>query len=151
MAGGLDTAPFAGGCCLVYGLCMDDYHRYCFVDSGRMGDHFFVQGKLHTVSPISKDHKIYQENSRVVNVLMTDHFDTVIQIEVGALLVGKIKNREVIEFQKGEEKGYFEPGGSTIIQFFKKDCLTIAEDILQQSQAQIETKVRFGECVAKKG
>ena len=150
VAGRLDLSSFAGGYCLVYRLCMDDYHRYCFIDSGKCGERFSLRGKLHTVSPISKDYKIYQENSRVVNVLLTDHFDTVVQIEVGALLVGKIVNREVSTFRKGEEKGYFEPGGSTIIQLFRKGCVTIADDILEQSRQHIETKVRFGESVVRK-
>jgi phosphatidylserine decarboxylase len=66
---------------------------------------------------------------------------------VGALLVGKIVNREINEFTKGEEKGFFEPGGSTIVQLFKKDTVNMDEDIMIQSRDNIETKVLFGEGV----
>ncbi len=146
----LDISAYAGGVCLVYRLCLDDYHRYCFVDDGNLKTSYNVKGKLHTVSPLSKAYKIYKENYRVVNVLETEHFGEVIHIEVGALLVGRIQNREVHSFCKGEEKGYFEPGGSTIIQIFRKDVVTVDGDIVEQSNKQIETKVNFGERIGIK-
>lgn len=138
---------YAGGKCLVYRLCMDDYHRYCFVDDGSVKGTRVIKGRLHTVSPLSKDYKIYKENHRIVSILSTKHFGEVINIEVGALLVGKIVNREINEFTKGEEKGFFEPGGSTIVQLFKKGTVKIDEDIMIQSRDNIETKVLFGEGV----
>ena len=142
-----DLNDYSGGKCLVYRLCMDDYHRYCFVDDGSVKDTRVIKGRLHTVSPLSKDYKIYKENHRVVSVLSTKHFGDMINIEVGALLVGKIVNREVDQFTKGEEKGFFEPGGSTIVQLFKKDTVNIDEDIIKQSLDSTETKVLFGEGV----
>jgi phosphatidylserine decarboxylase len=53
----------------------------------------------------------------------------------------------VQDFSKGEEKGFFEPGGSTIIQLFKKDAVQIDDDIVQQSLDNTETKVLYGEGV----
>ncbi len=138
---------YSGGKCLVYRLCMDDYHRYCFIDDGTVLQTKVIKGKLHTVSPLSKAYKIYMENHRIVSVLATKHFGEVIHIEVGALLVGKIVNRNVKEFSKGEEKGFFEPGGSTIVQLFKKDTIKIDEDLIQQSLDNTETKVLYGEGV----
>ena len=126
---------------------MDDYHRYCFIDDGTVTQTKVIKGKLHTVSSLSKEYKIYKENHRVVSVLSTKHFGEVIHIEVGALLVGKIVNRNVQDFSKGEEKGFFEPGGSTIIQLFKKDAVQIDDDIVQQSLGNTETKVLYGEGV----
>ena len=142
-----DLTEYSGGVCLVYRLCLDDYHRYCFIDNGSVKESRIIKGKLHTVSPLSKAYKIYKENHRIINVLSTDHFGEVIHIEVGALLVGKIVNRDVSKFSKGEEKGYFEPGGSTIVQLFKKDAVRIDEDILKQSLDNTETKVLYGEGV----
>lgn len=142
-----DISAFGGGLCLVYRLCMDDYHRYCFIDSGRLTQSYAIRGKLHTVSSISKDHPIYQENSRIVNVLDTDNLGTVIMIEVGALLVGKIVNRQVTSFEKGEEKGYFEPGGSTIVLLLPLSAVRMDEDIAAESRKGIETAVRYGEKV----
>ena len=145
--GNEELPKYAGGLCLVYRLCVDDFHRYCFPDNGKIVSQKTIKGKFHTVSPVSKDHKIYKENHRVVSFLSTENFGEVINIEVGALLIGKIVNHDITEFSKGEEKGYFEPGGSTIIQIFEKDAVKIDEDILTQSRDHIETKVRFGEGV----
>lgn len=149
VAGRLDLSDYAGGICLVYRLCMEDYHRYCFIDNGRMKKRYRIRGKLHTVSPLSKDYKIYKENSRVVNLMATRHLGEMIQIEVGALLVGRIKNRQVRSFVRGEEKGYFEPGGSTILQIFKPGILSMDADVLEQSEKQIETRVLYGERVGE--
>ena len=141
---------FGGGYALVFRLCMDDCHRYCFVDDGRLDRHYRINGRLHTVSSISKDHKIYMENTREVSVLDTDNFGKLIQIEVGAMLVGRINNSYPESFKKGEEKGFFEPGGSTIILLVQRDILTIDEDILMQSSSGIETKVKYAERIGKK-
>lgn len=150
-AGGrIDPKAFHGGECLVFRLCMDDYHRYCFVDDGKLLCRYHIRGKLHTVSSISKDYKIYKENSRVVNLYDTVHFGRMIQIEVGALLVGRIRNRKVRAFRKAEEKGFFEPGGSTIIVMLQKDRAELDRDILQMSAQGIETIVRYGEKIGEK-
>lgn len=140
-----DISSYAGGKALVFRLSMDDYHHYCFIDSGRVLSSNEIKGKLHTVSSISSKYKIYKENHRIVNVLDTDHFGKVIYIEVGALLVGRIKNNGVKQFEKGQEKGYFEQGGSTIVLFFEKDRIKVDSDILEMSGNGIETKVKMGE------
>lgn len=140
-----DISSFDGGYALVFRLSMDDYHRYCFVDDGRMRSSYSIKGKLHTVSSLSKDHKIYKVNSRTVNHYDTSNFSDIFQIEVGALLVGRIVNHDKETFSKGEEKGYFEPGGSTVIILVKKDIILIDDDILEESDKGIETKVRYGE------
>jgi phosphatidylserine decarboxylase len=140
----IDLQGFAGGKCLVFRLSMDDYHHYCHIDSGRLTDSFEIKGKLHTVSSISSKYKIYKENHRIVNIIDTDHFGRIIYIEVGALLVGRIRNNGQTSFEKGDEKGYFEQGGSTIVIFFEKDKIKVDPDIAEMSGNGIETKVRMG-------
>ena len=141
----IDLSSFAGGNAIVFRLSMDDYHHYCHIDSGRISGSYEIKGKLHTVSSISSKYKIYKENHRIVNVMDTDHFGRVIYIEVGALLVGRIKNNGLTVFEKGQEKGYFEQGGSTIVIFFEKGKINVDDDILEMSGNGIETKVRMGE------
>lgn len=142
---------YRDGMCLIFRLTVDDYHRYCFFDSGRLTRTRSINGCLHTVGPISAQrHNVYSENHRIVNSLETDHFGNVLFIEVGALLVGKIVNREITDFKKGEEKGYFMMGGSTIVILFRKDTIEIDSDILAYSKQSIETKVRTGEKVGKR-
>ena len=79
----------------------------------------------------------------------TQNFGSVTQVEVGALTVGKIINHTKESFKKGEEKGYFEFGGSTIILFFEPDKIIIDDDILKQSKNGIETEVQIGETIGK--
>ena len=147
---GTDTSSFANGYALVFRLSMDDYHRYCFADNGSFLSKKYIRGKLHTVSSISSKYKIYKENSRVVNHLQTDNFDDIYQIEVGALLVGKMVNYDVKTFNKGDEKGYFEPGGSTVIILVKDNVVRLDDDIMEQSSNGIETKVLYGERIGKR-
>ena len=141
----VDISNYAGGKALIFRLSMDDYHRYCHIDSGKVSGSFEIKGKLHTVSSISSKYKIYKENYRIVNVLDTDHFGKVIYIEVGALLVGRIKNNGSVQFEKGQEKGYFEQGGSTIVLLFEKGRISVDPDIIEMSGNGIETKVKMGE------
>ncbi|MBE5872867.1 MAG: phosphatidylserine decarboxylase [Lachnospiraceae bacterium] len=146
----ISLKDYAGGSCLVFRLTMDDYHRYIFVDEGRVKRRYHLKGRLHTVSPISKEHKIYRENSRVVNVLQTVNFGEVICIEVGALLVGKIVNHPIKVFEKGMEKGYFKLGGSTIVLLLQKDAAVIDEDIVKHCNEGMEVKVLQGERIGSK-
>lgn len=135
---------FINGNCLIFRLSIDNYHRYCYVDDGEVVDTKLIKGKLHTVSSISKDYKIYKVNKRVVSKLNTKNYGLIYQIEVGALLVGKIINHKVNKFKKFDEKGYFDIGGSTII-ILTKDNLNIDSDILKYSKQGIETLLSYGE------
>ena len=146
----INLDSFEGGYCMVFRLTMDDYHRYMYMDNGKLLKQYKIKGRLHTVSSISKEHKIYRENTRVVNLLQTQNFGEVICIEVGALLVGKIINHPVTDFKRGMEKGYFELGGSTIIMLFKKDCVQVDEDIVNICSDEIEVKVLMGEKIGRK-
>lgn len=151
LAGGkVNLGDYEGGTCLVFRLSMDDYHRYCFIDKGKVVKRYRIKGRLHTVSAISKEHKIYRENTRVVNLMKTANFGGVICIEVGALLVGKIRNYGIKIFDKGEEKGYFELGGSTIVYLFRPDRIRPDEDIVANCNDDTEVKVLMGEKIGWK-
>ena len=49
------------------------------------------------------------------------------------------KINETYIYKKGEEKGYFEFGGSTIVLLFKKNTIKLDDDIYKNSQENIET------------
>ena len=94
---------------------------------------------------------VYGKNSRELTVLETDSFGRVAYIEVGAMMVGKINNYHPKErFLRGDEKGYFSFGGSTIVVLYKKDVITLDGDIAENSAEDIETTVLFGERVGKR-
>lgn len=142
-----DLSAYKNGLCLVFRLCVDDYHHYCYPDNGFLIKKNFIKGKLHTVRSISKDYKIYKVNQREYSILKTDNFDEIIYIEVGAMMVGKIVNLNKGKFTKGEEKGYFKFGGSTVVVLLKDNVVNIDKDILENSKKDIETKVRYHETI----
>jgi phosphatidylserine decarboxylase len=143
------AAEYEGGWALIFRLCVDDYHRYCYPVDGQKGDNHFIPGVLHTVNPIANDfYPIYKENSREYTVIHNDRFGEVLMMEVGALLVGRIVNHhQAAAVCRGEEKGYFQFGGSTVVLLVKADTLQIDADILENSRDGIETLVKFGEKV----
>lgn len=141
---------YKDGTCLIYRLSMDDYHRFMFLDDGNIINSKKIKGVLHTIRPISKRYNVFCQNSRQVTFLNTKNFGRVIQIEVGAMLVGKIVNYKKINFKRLEEKGYFDFGGSTIVQLFEKEKIKIDGDILAKSKENIETKVEIGMKIGEK-
>ena len=143
---------YAGGWALIFRLTVDDYHRYCYPCDAVKEDNVRIPGVLHTVNPIANDFfPIYKENSREYTILHTDSFGDVIMMEVGALMVGKIVNHhQAASVKRGQEKGYFQFGGSTVVLLLKKDTLKMDADILENSALGIETVVRFGEKIGEK-
>lgn len=147
------AAEYSGGLCILLRLTVDDYHRYCYVDDGVQGETVFIPGVLHTVNPVAAEHApIYKENSRAYTVIETAHFGRMIQMEVGALVVGKIVNQYGAGHMsaKGEEKGRFEFGGSTILLFLQKDRVEISPDILENTGDNCETIVKLGEEIGRR-
>jgi len=138
---------YEGGYVMIFRLTVDDYHRYCYVCDGIKEDNVFLPGVLHTVNPLANDYfPIYKENSREYSILHTKEFSDIVMMEVGALLVGKIVNHhKKYRVLRGQEKGYFEFGGSTVVLLVKKDTVRVDADILGNSARGIETVVKFGE------
>ena len=126
---------------------MGDYHRYCYAESGEKGENIRIPGVFHTVNPAANDrYPIYKENTREYTLLETRQFGTVLQMEVGATMVGRIVNYHGAKtVTRGEEKGRFEFGGSTVILCLEKDRAMVDADILKNTAAGIETVVKMGE------
>lgn len=137
---------FQGGTALIFRLAVDDYHRYCFPVDGTAGQPVTIPGRFHTVQPIANDHyPIYKENTRQYTVLHSDELGDVVQMEVGALLVGRIVNHPVVErIQKGQEKGYFQFGGSTIVLLLERN-LQLPREFFRNTEEGWETRVYWGE------
>ena len=136
---------FAGGMCLIFRLTVDNYHRYCYPDDCRELDWRAIPGVLHTVQPIAfHRYKVYHQNSREYTLLDTRRFGRMVQMEVGALCVGKIENHHRPgPHKKGEEKGKFLFGGSTVILLVKGAA--IDPELLENTQNGLETVVAIGE------
>lgn len=143
------AARYAGGYVWVFRLCVEDYHRYIYVDDGRVSAPVRIPGVLHTVNPVANDHfPIYKENTREYCTIKSEHFGRLLQMEVGAMLVGEIRNHDRgCRVRRGWEKGRFSFGGSTVILMTQKGAALPDPDILENSRRGWETKVRLGERV----
>ena len=140
---------YQNGYIFIFRLSVDDYHHYCFPDNGRRTRYVHIPGVYHTVNPMVLDHvNIYRENTREYAVLRTEHFGDLLMMQVGAMLVGKIKNNlQKNVFKRGEEAGCFEYGGSTVVLLTQENRVEPNPIILQRSLEGIETVVRLGQCV----
>ncbi|WP_407425099.1 phosphatidylserine decarboxylase [Treponema sp.] len=146
------TDLFKGGLCLVFRLCATDYHRYCYVDSGSQNGNHFIQGSLYSVQPLAAENfRLYTKNRRSWTIMETRNFGKIAQIEVGAFSVGGIKNNiNEGSFKKGDEKGYFDLHGSTIVLLLQKDSAALHEEITKITGSGSEYRVRIGECIGTK-
>ena len=144
---------YMGGWIYVIRLTVDDYHRYCYVADGRKSRQRKIRGVLHTVNPVANDYyPIYKMNSREYCLLKTKELGTILLMEVGALMGGKINNHEEdsAQVKRGDEKGMFEFGGSTIVVMTEPGMAEPDKDIIYNTKAQAETLVKMGESIGCK-
>lgn len=139
---------YKNGTLLIIRLSLSDFHNFSFIDDGVLVKQYEIPGELHTIRPISSKYKVYKRNKRTITVMNTDNFGEVVQVEVGAMLVGKIVNYNKQVFKKGEDKGYFAYGGSTIVLLLKNN-VKIDKDILIQSAMTKESKVKLGDKIGE--
>lgn len=148
---------FHDGPLLLARLCPVDYHRFHYPDDGVVLDDYRVHGLLHSVNPLALKSKqdILITNERHVTIIETKNFGKLAYIEVGAICVGKIvQSKPLVKgeaFKRGDEKGYFLFGGSTVIVVGEKGKWTPSSDILEYTKKGIETYLHLGMSVASKG
>jgi phosphatidylserine decarboxylase len=144
-------STFMGGMCLVFRLAPPDYHRFGYVDEGLQGRVHTVPGPLNSVSPLALRHKpdIHGTNYRQWCFIEGMRLGTMIQVEVGAMMVGSIVQHRPDggSCRRGGEKGYFQFGGSTVILVLQPGRATMDPDILHYSAMGLETRVLYGEGV----
>lgn len=142
------------GTCLILRLCPTDYHRYHFIDSGTCENTEKIKGAYYSVNPVAlrKVKKLFCENKREWSTFHSDHFGDVLYVEVGATCVGSIIQTYTPQkpLKRGDEKGYFKFGGSTVILFFQFNKVKIDEDIVEQTKLGYESYVLLGERVGTK-
>jgi phosphatidylserine decarboxylase len=143
----------AGGPLLLARLCPTDYHRFHFPDSGLWLSCRRVAGRLHSVNPVALEARprTFLDNERKVSILECDSLGLLAYIEVGALGVGKIVQSRSPSgrFERGEEKGYFLFGGSTVIVVGEPGRWKPDADLLKSTRSGVETLIRLGEGIAR--
>lgn len=143
---------FNGGLCLVFRLCASDYHRYMYCDGGTVEANHFMEGKLYCVQPIALEkYKVFTLNRRSWNILHSENFGDIAQIEIGAFSVGGIVNHhENCPVKKGDEKGYFDLHGSTIVLLLEKNSVNLLPEIIEGTRNNSEYRVKIGQHIATK-
>ena len=83
----------------------------------------------------------------MITSLQTEQYGTILFIEIGATTVGSIHQtyQPHLNYKKGDEKGFFGFGGSSIILLFEPNRITFAPDLINNSAHHIETLCLFGQ------
>lgn len=147
------ASRFRDGTLLIFRLTPQHYHRYCYAVDGKILRMRVIRGKLHCVRPIAlRTVPVFVQNSREYEVIVAGKFGMVVQMEIGALLVGKINNfRKKTDKNRvcaGDEKGYFAFGGSTIAVMIQKDSAVLNEVLYDRQAGNGEIPVHKGEFIA---
>ena len=131
-------------------LAPNDYHRYHFPYQGILLKTEEIEGIYYSVLPISLDTKfteVFCENKKEICRLKTESKGEILIIPVGATMVGSLNStyRPNTGVEAGEEMGYFAFGGSTIVLLFDSNSFSLDQDLLLNTQNQLETSVKMGE------
>jgi phosphatidylserine decarboxylase len=143
---------FSRGSILISRLCPVDYHRFHFPIDGVPAKTFMVSGSYASVNPIAMAGSVstFLQNKRMSTILRTNTCGDILMTEIGATGVGSIRQTFVPgkSVLKGEEKGYFEYGGSTVISIFESGRVKFSEDVLKNTAHGMETYVLMGDEIA---
>ena len=147
------TKIFNQGSLAIIRLCPTDYHRYHFPVDGEIVHEQKIDGDYYSVSPLAlrKNLEIWGQNKREYTVIQSPVFGDIIMCEVGATMVGSmISTYEKNIVAKGEEKGFFKFGGSTVVLIFQKNAVQFDDDLIQNTLKGLETEIKLGERIATK-
>ena len=132
----------------VFRLAPVDYHRFHFLcDCSTDGPVRTIPGKYHSVNPIAllAYSDVYADNERQIAKCRASFGDFYL-VDVGAFGVGTIvQTFSGDRHAKGDEKGFFKFGGSTVILVARAGAIRFDDDLVRNSAAGLETRVLGGE------
>lgn len=154
LLGSADLAEqYAEGAMVIARLCPSDYHRYHFPCDGIPGKTHLINGHLYSVNPmaIKKNIHIFTENKRTLCTMKTALFGEVLILEVGATCVGTIHQtyHPGQHCAKGDEKGFFSFGGSTLILLFPPNSIKFDQDLVNATDSGVEIRCLMGQSMGK--
>lgn len=125
-----------------------------------------MPGDYYLVDPLAIRSKVdvLCMNDRSVVCFETEEFGEVVFVAIGAAQVGTVSFSEKITrmeqlkkgeevpkgaamgewFEKGEEVGFFEFGGSSILVLFQEGRMRFDEDLVELSRSKVEIDVEVG-------
>ena len=139
---------YLDGTLVIVRLAPPDYHRFHFPVSGSVSLNTLIDGDYYSVNPLAlrKKAEIFCLNKREYTIVTNPLFGDVVVAEVGATMVGSIVQTYTGDFvEKGQEKGYFKFGGSTVVLLFEKNKIRIDDDLLMNTLKGYETTIKQGE------
>ena len=147
LAAAIDPTPYRGGSALVVRLAPYDYHRFHFPADGQVSQTQWIDGTYHSVNPVALAcvPDVFHRNRRSVCELTTPAFGRIAYIEVGAINVASIvQTHSIGPCERGQEKGFFQFGGSTVVLLFEPGAIAFDSDLVADSAAGLEVHVRTG-------
>ncbi|OTA63315.1 putative phosphatidylserine decarboxylase [Hypoxylon sp. EC38] len=149
-------AHFADAAVASFRLSPQDYHRYHSPVTGTVNEFRSIPGDYYQVDPVALQSgvNILTSNARSYLVIETDHFGDVLFVAIGATDVGTVRIHEKFQkprtqIKKGDEIGYFQFGGSSIIVAFQKGAIKFDQDLLDLSRQKIQVSVEVGMSLGK--
>jgi len=136
---------YEGGTLVFSRLCPSDYHRFHFPCDCIPTVSKLINGTLKSVNPIAlkKNLSILAQNKRSITTLQSKHFGEILCVEVGATNVGSIVQtfKPGMSYSKGDEKGFFEFGGSSLLLIFPKNSIDLETDLSTPDGVEIFCKM----------
>lgn len=143
------ASEYTAGSMIISRLCPVDYHRYHFPVSGTGSPPRLIDGPLYSVNPIALRQNIHilSQNRRWLTSIEVPGRGRVLMLEVGATNVGSAIStfRPGTFVRAGDEKGYFQFGGSLTLCLFPPGVLRLDEDLKHHSSAGMELYARMGD------
>lgn len=155
---------FEHGVMMIFRLAPYDYHRYHYPFNCRVDKEQYIKGAYHSVNPraLNIGCKPLTENKRSYEMLTpgsSADAPKIVMVQVGATAVASIVN-EFMDYQnntlkdsrkvykKGENMGYFQFGGSTVVLLFPCNSIIPDSQIVENSNNGYETGVKVREAIA---
>ena len=142
-----EAHAYLHGSALVVRLAPYDYHRFHFPDSGEAGPTRVVPGRYYIVNPLglARVPGVFWRNKRAITEINSDGFGRIACVEVGGFAVGSIvQSYTPGRVFRGQEKGYFQFGGSTLVLLFEPGTVDFDDDLKEDSGRGTEVHVQAG-------
>lgn len=144
----------------IWRLAPQDYHRFHSPINGKFKHVDHIPGDYYTVNPqaVNENLDVFTANTRSVATFditfSSDKRRTLpcAFVAVGALLVGSIRwiKNPGDDLTRGEQLGYFQYGGSTVIGVFPEEAqIEWDNDLAEASRASLEVLVKAGEKIGR--
>lgn len=149
------AAKYSQGAMVIARLCPTDYHRFHFPCDCIPGKTQLINGWLYSVNPVAikKDLQIFTQNKRTLCELETVNFGKILFLEIGATCVGAIHQTYIPDkrYAKGDEKGYFSFGASSLILLFPPNKIIFDKDLIEATEKHLEMRCLMGQSMGTMG